>query len=214
MPLSPAKVAPGGEGGMEEVALLEGERSAAGLLMEPGITTATFYRGDCAAAKPRLLAQLQAVVAANPWLCGHLAKGAQGTTVLRHPRAPSLADVNAVFSETMGHVRTRGASFVETCGALFKTGGAVPSGNECVGKPAQKLSQLSVAECPGEDGTFCVVFSLCHGIADGRTYYEVSGARPATLPGWLLLLLLLGLTRPGAVPPRGRPALLAGYELR
>ena len=34
--LSPAKVAPGGEGGSVEVALLEGERSAAGLLMEPG----------------------------------------------------------------------------------------------------------------------------------------------------------------------------------
>ena len=179
-----AAVAPGG--GWVDVALLKDEGNAAGLMMEDGISTLTFYKGDAGAASAALRQQFGLVVAANPWLAGHLERAGKGV-VLRHPASPSEQQVGALFrgkAHLHGFQPSPTAPYLETCAAMFKAKEAVvPSGNDLLGKGAP-VSRLTVAGAGA--GAFSVVFSLSHAVGDGRTYYEVlkmlqPGAEPRAL---------------------------------
>ena len=166
--MAAAQVAPGGE--WVDVALLKDEGNAAGLMMEDGISTLTFYKGDYQAASTALRQQFGLVVAANPWLSGHLERAAKGV-VLRHPANPSEIEVDALFGANSGFQPSLTAPYLETCTAMFKDKDAVvASGNTLLGK-AKPVSRLTVAEAGAE--AFSVVFSLSHAVGDGRTYYEV-----------------------------------------
>ena len=166
--MAAAQVAPGG--GWVDVALLKDEGNAAGLMMEDGISTLTFYKGDYGAASTALRQQFGLVVAANPWLSGHLVRADKGVA-LRHPASPSEAEVDALFDTNTGFQPSPTAPYLETCTAMFKDKEAVvASGNALLGK-AKPVSRLTVAAA-GE-GAFSVVFSMSHAVGDGRTYYEV-----------------------------------------
>ena len=92
----------------EDVQLLKDESASAGLMMEEGITTISFYKGgDSKSAAEGLRGQFARVVAANPWLAGRLVKaekagaaGGGGGVMLRHPKTPSTADIDSLFSAT------------------------------------------------------------------------------------------------------------------
>ena len=167
-----AKVEPGGT---QDIELLKDEGNAHGLMMEDGITTLSFYKGDFNAATKALRAQFGAVVAANPWLAGNLVKeaGASGHGIrLRHPESPQGVDVDRQFLDMPAFKPSPTTPYLETCTELFKTREAVvASGSALLGK-GQPVSRLTVAPTPDGDG-FSVAFSLCHAVGDGRTYYEI-----------------------------------------
>ena len=66
-------------------------------MMETGISTITFYKGDFKPAAAAVRAQLARVVASNAWLSGRLVKTKEGVR-LRHPASPSAADIDALFA--------------------------------------------------------------------------------------------------------------------
>jgi hypothetical protein len=80
---------------MRDIALLKDE--AGGLMMEEGIASITFYKGEFQPAVEALRAQFALVVASNPWMAGRLVKGKEGTC-LRHLPSPSRTDIDALFT--------------------------------------------------------------------------------------------------------------------
>ena len=166
-------------GGSVDVPLLKDEKAA--LLYEFGVATVTFYKGDFATASTALREQFGAVVAANPWLAGRLVKSkASGGVTLRHPAvvAPDSSHVDTLFtSANASEAAATGLVLAPTkpyadmmtelyAGKKF----IVDSGLSLVDKD-KPVTLLTLAEsAPGE---FAMVFSISHGIADGRTYYEV-----------------------------------------
>ena len=109
---------------MNDVSLLKDEKG--GLMMEYGISTISYFKGDYAAAASALRAQLQLVATANPWLCGRLVKAKDGTT-LQHPTVPSPEDIDAIFSsvssteskEKIDFTLDANANYIDMCKAMY-----------------------------------------------------------------------------------------------
>ena len=87
---------------MEDITLLKDE--GGGLMMEEGIATISFYKGDAKQATTALRRQLELVVAANPWLTGVLVKAKSGGVALRHSSSPAAAEIDAVFKSETGEL--------------------------------------------------------------------------------------------------------------
>ena len=159
-----------------DVALLKDEKG--GLMMEYGISTISYFRGDHAQAASALKEQLQLVAAANPWLCGRLVKGKDGTT-LQHPTVPSPAEIDAIFASSsaaeskakIDFTLDGNSKYVDMCTALFKSKVVVGNGYSLVAK-CLPVTKLTVVEST-KSGEFGVIFSISHVVADGRTYYEI-----------------------------------------
>ena len=163
-----------------DVPLLKDEKGA--LLYEFGVASVTFYKGDFAAASSTLRAQFGAICAANPWLSGRLvkAKGSGGVT-LRHPAAvtPDSAHVDALFSSIPStDLAAEGIPslapnkpYAKMMTELYQTKKLIVENGLSLVDKDKPVTLLTLAEsAPGE---FAMVFSISHGIADGRTYYEV-----------------------------------------
>lgn len=169
------------EGGTTvDVPLLKDEKAA--LLYEFGVATVTFYKGDFQVSAEALRAQLGDVCEANPWLAGRLVKVKEsGGVTLRHPAAVSadsshvdtlftaagFADLAAAGIPTLAPNKPYAEMMTELYASKKLV---VDNGLSLVGKD-KPVTLLTLAEsAPGE---FAMVFSISHGIADGRTYYEV-----------------------------------------
>ena len=160
-----------GPAGVVDVELLRDE--AGGLLYESGIATVSFYDGDGTAAAAAVREQAARVVAANPWLAGRLVR-TRGTVALRHPEAPSAADVDALLegAPAAGLRLDPSTPYAQLCAALYKAKDViVASGSSLVGKD-EPVARIAIV-AGGRENEFALVFSLCHAVGDGRTYYEV-----------------------------------------
>ena len=74
-------------------------------MMEEGISTISFYKGEFKPAVEALRAQFALVVASNPWLAGRLVKAKDGICLYtRHPASPSAAEIDALFAATSSGV--------------------------------------------------------------------------------------------------------------
>eukprot|EP00961_Rhodomonas_salina_P185281 2501761-Rhodomonas_salina.1 len=161
---------------VKDIELLKDE--CGGLMMEEGITTLTFYKGDFAAASAALRAQFVLVVAANPWLAGRLVK-TKGGVRLRHPvdLGGDSGEIDALFTaasadDNSSAFRFAPASpYAKICIDMYASKQViVGSGSSLVGKDKAVVLLTLTESTPGE---FALVFSLSHAVADGRTYYEV-----------------------------------------
>ena len=162
-----------------DIPLLKDEKAA--LLYEFGVATVTFYKGDFAAASTALRAQFSSVVTANPWLAGRLVNAKEsGGVTLRHPAVVAadssyidelFTSANASEAAAKGFVLAPTKPYAEMMTELYAGKKfIVDSGTSLVDKD-KPVALLTLAEsAPGE---FAMVFSISHGIADGRTYYEV-----------------------------------------
>lgn len=158
---------------MRDITLLKDE--AGGLMMEEGIASITFYKGEFQPAVEALRAQFALAVASNPWMAGRLVKGKAGTC-LRHPPTPSPTDIDALFTATAAGDEAAFklspfSPYIKTCTDMYASKKViVGSGRASVGKDAP-VTLLTLSEsAPGE---FALIFSMSHAIADGRTYYEI-----------------------------------------
>ena len=157
----------------QDIQLLKDE--AGGLMMEEGITTISFYKGDFQATTEALRAQFAQVVASNPWLAGRLVK-AKGGASLRHPSSPSAAEIDALFTvtaaaDTAAFKLAPTAPYTKICTDMYASKKViVGSGFSLIGKD-KPVAILTLAEsAPGE---FALIFSMSHAVGDGRTYYEI-----------------------------------------
>ena len=159
-----------------DVPLLKDE--IGGLSWEEGIATITFYKGvvDFKATSEALRAQLALVVEANPWLAGRLVKSPAKTWCLRHPIKPSPVDIDLLFVATAGEDKAAfklkpSTSYMKICTDMYASKKViVGNGGATFGKD-KPLTLLTLSE--SEPGTFALIFSISHVIADGRTYYEI-----------------------------------------
>ena len=157
-----------------EIELLKDE--CGGLMMQEGIATLTFYKGDFAAAAAALRAQLARVVAANPWLAGRLVKTKAGVR-LRHPVVPTAADVDILFhSSASGDASsaftlTPAAPYGQICTEMYKAKTVIVGSGSAILAKGRPVMLLTLAEAAA--GDIALVFSISHAVADGRTYYEV-----------------------------------------
>ena len=164
------QVAPDGQ---TDIELLKDE--VGGLMMEMGITTISFYKGDFTAAVEAVRAQFALVVASNVWLAGRLVK-TKGGIRLRHPTSPSATDINALITSTSAADEgafklSPTAAYCTTCTDMYASKKViVKNGGGLVGKN-EPLIILTLSESAA--GEFALIFSMSHVIGDGRTYYEV-----------------------------------------
>lgn len=145
-------------------------------MMEEGIATISFFKGDFAPAKEALRSQLALVVASNPWLCGRLVKTKAGVR-LRHPAEPSATEIDSLFTATSADEAssafklTPSSPYAKICTDMYSSKKViVGNGYALVGKD-KPVALLTLAE--STPGNFALVFSLSHVVGDGRTYYEI-----------------------------------------
>jgi len=179
--MSDAKIAAEDPDAVVDLTLLKDEVNPYGFMLEKGIATITFYKGDFKEAAKAIRAQFALVIAANPWLCGRLVTASDGGVCLRYPVKPSDADLESLFT----------ASSVEdtatTTTTTFKLSPNLPFSqitselyackNTIVQRGGDSLDKdITVALLTLSEsavGAFALVFSLSHVVGDGRTYYEV-----------------------------------------
>ena len=158
-------------GEVKDVELLKDE--VGGLMMEFGITTLTFYKGDYASARKALRDQFAKVVASNPWLAGRLVKSKTGIR-LRVPAEPiSDSDIDPLFTSDTGSAfkLEPTAPYDKICADMYKSKTVIVGNGYSLAGKDKPLTILTLAEsAPGE---FALVFSLSHAVADGKTYYDV-----------------------------------------
>ena len=161
---------------VSEITLLKDE--GGGLMMEHGITTITFYKGDFASSADALRAQFALVVEANSWLAGRLVKSRGGVS-LRHPTSPAASDIDVIFTISPVDGAAAAAAplmlaptvpYTKICTDLCASKMMVGSGTSLLGKNLP-ITLLTLTESAA--GEFSLVFSLSHAVGDGRTYYEI-----------------------------------------
>ena len=144
------------------------------------ITTLTFQTvpggaGQGRAVERTLRQRLAAMVAANPWLAGHI--DAERAELVYRPTPPAPADIHRRMFHASGEGEPRidrSASLDEMTPALRPhLASTLGVGDACV-----KLAWLASRE----RGRYVLVFSVSHVLADGSTYYSLldmlSGAAP------------------------------------
>ena len=144
------------------------------------ITTLTFQtvpagQGQGRAVERTLRQRLAAMVAASPWLAGHI--DAERAELVYRPTPPAPADIHHRMFHASGEEEPsidRSASLDEMTPALRPhLASTLGMGDSCV-----KLAWLATQE----SGRFVLVFSVSHVLADGSTYYSLldmlSGASP------------------------------------
>ena len=161
-----------------DVKLLKDE--AGGLMMETGISTITFYKGDFATASAALRAHFSLVVQANPWLAGRLVtdKGGGGT-LLQHPASCSEDQINAMFSQVpIESAASAGFTlpaqeqgYEAICTEMYKANKVIVESGYALLDTNKPVVLLTLAE--SKAGEFALIFSMSHAIGDGRTLYEV-----------------------------------------
>jgi hypothetical protein len=157
--------------------------------MAEGIATISFYKGAKSNFKAEcesLRAQFHLVVAANPWLAGRLVKAPKKCVRLRHSVSPSVREIDSLFittkDSTVGGEKdtttaafkiSPSSSYTKICTEMYKAKKKliVGSGSAILGKD-EPVALLTMAESEIA-GEFALIFSICHAIGDGRTYYEI-----------------------------------------
>ncbi|KAJ1469565.1 hypothetical protein T484DRAFT_1982044, partial [Baffinella frigidus] len=151
-----------------DIQLLKDEESSMGLMMDEGITTISFYKGELKPAAEALRAQFALVAASNAWLAGRLVKTKAGVR-LRHPASPSATDINSLFTATSAEDAaafklTPTSPYTKICTNMYKSKMIVGSGKSILGKN-QPVALLTLSEsAPSE---FALIFSISHVVADG-----------------------------------------------
>ena len=140
------------------IELLKDEQG--GLMYETGITTISFFKGDFKPAADALRTQFASVVDANPWLAGRLVK-VRGGTGLRHPAAPSAADVDAMFTATAAadaaaFKLTPSEPYPEICSKMYRSNKVIVANGSTLVNQSLPTTLLTVAE--SAPGDFAVIF--------------------------------------------------------
>ena len=150
--------------------LLEFESGMAGLMGE-GITTVTFYSGDPQAAIAFLKERLVQVAAANPWICGGVVREKQHGKIARLRFSQHTPPVEAVFNVDDVLQLSEDMDYAALGKAVTRSSAFVRAGRKLLNKPLP-VSRLTVAP-GGNSGSFAVIFSMSHMIANGGTYYSI-----------------------------------------
>ena len=175
-----ARVEPADAQAHVDIELLKDEQG--GLMYETGITTISFFKGDFKPAADALRTQFASVVDANPWLAGRLVEvrggtcGGSGGTGLRHPAAPSAADVDAMFTATAAadaaaFKLTPSEPYPEICRKMYRSNKVIVADGSTLVDQSLPTTLLTVAE--SAPGDFAVIFSISHATVDGHTYYDI-----------------------------------------
>jgi len=98
---------------LQPLELLRVERGSEGFAMMPSVNTLTFFQGDPAAAYEHLCERMNALVAANPWLCARFKRdpdmGSTNCMVLMVPKRPDWTTLLAQVCDDAMQSRPSGA---------------------------------------------------------------------------------------------------------
>lgn len=132
------------------------------LMVHPSIETVTFYQG-----KPDvefLMNKIKSIVSLNPWLGGRLVQNAAGIFLdYASESAPEIIVVE-------DHNICESMPYQQLVSRLSKF--SLPIGRICL-KKNKALYRLTVIRTSSD--SFAILFSLCHVIGDGYTFYKLYG---------------------------------------
>lgn len=148
------------------------EEAATSLMMEPGITTFSFFSGSIQSAKSYFHARLKSILVANPWLAGVIEKDANRNDCIQLTYGSAPIDdstVDSLFSVSAELNLNRDMTYMELCEASVRTKVLVPDGNTILADRIL-VSRFVLGNTP--EG-FVLAASISHCIADGFTYYGI-----------------------------------------
>lgn len=151
----------------------------------PAQTTLTVLNGQAAAAAAFLRGRVAEIIRLNPWLAGRLERG-EALDQIRHRGEKGVDLVYPMECDTETGLQyfrcldvklSHQMSLQEVAKVLEVAGAFVKVQRECVGKDEQLL-KVCLAEFES-NGSFAVIMSLSHVIADGHTFYSLHNALSA-----------------------------------
>lgn len=138
------------------------------MMMEPGISTLSFFSGS----KPQLRQRVFDICRANPWLVGTLIKDKtrhEKNAVLRTPRTVTESHIDTVFFDQEVLSLSQEMPFAELSKVVSKNS-MVPDGNTCR-KKSLPLSKFTLSAT--QENEFVLIVSISHIVSDGFTYYKI-----------------------------------------
>ena len=139
------------------------------MLYGDGITTMQFYNGDGLKAADFLKKRLVEVAEANPWIGSSLVQDKKMHGKFVAMRRQEDFPVDSVFEVNKDLKIHEKMKYSELGKAVTSSVAHIPTGYNLI-KTGQPVCKMTVI--PGE-GTFVVIFSMSHVIADGFTYYAI-----------------------------------------
>ncbi|CAL1164991.1 unnamed protein product [Cladocopium goreaui] len=150
----------------QELPLLDEESNSLFLLLR-GMTTVSFCEGPPPLAWLR--SRLAAIIAANPWLSGHLRRnGVNDAVSLRFDAAGATREV-----QLLGSVNISSSTPYEVISQQISGSCAeVRPGLVCLQNSSEPLIRVSLCDGGFRD-EFALIVSISHIVADGHTYYKL-----------------------------------------
>lgn len=147
--------------------------SATTFLLEPGVTTATFFKSaSFEQATHSLRARYFDVLKANPWLCGRLTKDKGKKRVqLVYPKTVTNSDLDELFHDNENITVDQNSNYETIYKNITKNKRVyIQTGLKLKNKD-KPLASLTIIKSHNDE--FVVIFSLSHIIGDGATYYSI-----------------------------------------
>ena len=190
----------------QQVVDLLAEEDSPLYLMEPGITTISFFMGKIHEAYKFYSERLVAVLQSNPWLAASLERNAS-TSKLQMKFRRNLASDDEALADLFGNssynthpllelkndIKTisKSNTFEKNTNAARLANAIVPSGYTLISQKSPVSKFLLVPDSEG--GGFALVASISHAVADGYTYYSILGMLSPNAP----INALVQTRRPG-----------------
>ena len=163
-------------------------------LMEDGITTISFFRGNIHEAYKYYSDRMVAVLQSNPWLAAALSRHPT-TSKLQMSFRKNLASEDEAASDLFGNspvnkhplldlkndVKTisKSNTFEQNASAVSRANLRVTTGYNLL---REKYPVSKFTLCPDPTGGFILVASISHVVADGFTYYSILGMLSQNAP--------------------------------
>lgn len=167
----------------KHVSLMEHEISF-GIMQVRGTTTLTIYEGDIEAAAQIVRERFLRVARANPWVVGSLENVALRPDLLQ-PRVvrlsypqPDTCGFKAAWERAFVKVDEVSVPFDQRSNidiiisAVDQAHGVLESGSALIKDQSAPVSKITLLKA-NDSSRFGLVFSMCHVVADGFTYYRL-----------------------------------------
>ena len=144
------------------------------------ITTIQYYTGDTNAAATWLENRWKEVVTANPWVCSTLVKDKKKHGKLLAMRySKDSPDIARTFQVKDGLDLDQNMPYADLCKTISDAKDICVSNGNGLIKSEMPVCKLTFAPNKEKNG-FAVIFSMCHVVGDGHTYYSILNMLSAT----------------------------------
>ena len=144
------------------------------------ITTIQYYTGDPNAASTWLENRWKEVATANPWVCSKLVQDKKKHGKLLAMRySKDSPDIAKTFQVKDGLDLDQNMPYADLCKKISEAEDICVSNGNGLIKSEMPVCKLTLAPNKEKNG-FAVIFSMCHVVGDGHTYYSILNMLSAT----------------------------------